>query len=192
MLTFLLEKQAYCPSAVIILVIFYIGYIIIKKKLIFSMPISSYSEKGAKKMREIKRVAVLGAGVMGRAIAAHVANAGYAVDLLDRVALDTRNRNQLAEQARTALLNEKPAPLFTPTQVELIRPGNFSDHLDRLAEADWIIEAVIEQKAIKQQLFAAVEQVWNGNAIISSNTHYSVNNWTLTSFSTTFFRHTFF
>jgi 3-hydroxyacyl-CoA dehydrogenase len=121
-------------------------------------------------MLEIKQVAVLGAGVMGRAIAAHFANAGFVTYLFDRVPENEPNRNILAEKAKESLLREKPVPLFSSTLTSSIRIGNFQDDFQKLAEVDWIIEAVVEDESIKQQLLARVEQVWNGKSIISSNT----------------------
>ncbi|MCH5586479.1 3-hydroxyacyl-CoA dehydrogenase NAD-binding domain-containing protein [Shimazuella sp. AN120528] len=121
-------------------------------------------------MLEIKQVAVLGAGVMGRAIAAHFANAGFVTYLFDRVPENEQNRNILAEKAKESLLREKPVPLFSSTIASSIQTGNFQDDFHKLAEVDWIIEAVVEDETIKQQLLAKVEQVWNGKSIISSNT----------------------
>lgn len=121
-------------------------------------------------MLEIKQVAVLGAGVMGRAIAAHFANAGFVTYLFDRVPENEPNRNVLAEKAKESLLREKPVPLFSSTLASSIRTGNFQDDFQKLAEVDWIIEAVVEDESIKEQLLAKVEQVWNGKSIISSNT----------------------
>jgi 3-hydroxyacyl-CoA dehydrogenase len=121
-------------------------------------------------MIEIKQVAVLGAGVMGRAIAAHFANAGLTTYLFDRVPENELNRNILAANAKESLLREKPLPLFSSSLVSSIHIGNFEDDFHKLAEVDWIIEAVVEDESIKQQLLAKVEQVWNGKSILSSNT----------------------
>jgi 3-hydroxyacyl-CoA dehydrogenase len=127
-------------------------------------------KRSYEKMLEIKQVAVLGAGVMGRAIAAHFANAGFVTYLFDRVPENEINRNILAEKAKESLLREKPVPLFSSTLASSIRIGNFQDDFQKLEEVDWIIEAVVEDESIKQQLLAKVEQVWNGKSIISSNT----------------------
>jgi 3-hydroxyacyl-CoA dehydrogenase len=121
-------------------------------------------------MVEIRRAAVLGAGVMGRAIAAHFANAGIFTYLLDRVPEGVSDRNILVKRAKEQLLQEKPAPLFSPNEAELIQLGNFEDDFSLLADVDWIVEAIVENESAKQQLLKRVEAIWNGRAIISSNT----------------------
>ena len=90
----------------------------------------------------INKVAVIGAGVMGSGIAAHVANAGIPVVLLDIVPAGATNRNALAEGAIERLLKTDPAPLMHRDFARRITPGNLEDHLDLLAECDWIVEAV--------------------------------------------------
>ena len=92
----------------------------------------------------INKVAVIGAGVMGSGIAAHVANAGIPVVLLDIVPAGATNRNALAEGAIERLLKTDPAPLMHRDFARRITPGNLEDHLDLLAECDWIVEAVLE------------------------------------------------
>lgn len=114
-------------------------------------------------MRNIKKVAVLGSGVMGSGIAAHVANAGYPVALLD---LD----QSIAEQARDGLFDKRPAPLMSPEVVEQISVGSLNDDIDMLADCDLIIEAVVENLAIKQQLFADVDKARKQGSIVASNT----------------------
>jgi 3-hydroxyacyl-CoA dehydrogenase len=99
---------------------------------------------------EIKKVAVIGAGVMGASIAAHISNAGVPVYLLDIVPEDAKNRNIIAETAVKKLLAAEPAPLMHKNNARLITPGNIEDHLDSLADADWVIEAVIEDPRIKK------------------------------------------
>jgi 3-hydroxyacyl-CoA dehydrogenase len=118
----------------------------------------------------IERVAVLGAGVMGAAIAAHVANAGREVVVLDLVPEGTRNRNALAEGAVERLLKSDPAPLMDRRFAKRIRTGNLEDHLGLLKEVDWIIEAVIEQREPKQALYRRLEGVRREGSIVSSNT----------------------
>lgn len=118
----------------------------------------------------IQRVAVIGAGVMGAGIAAQIANAGIPVDLLDIVPKDGNNRNAIAENALARLLKTEPAALMHPKNARLITPGNTEDHLDRLAQADWVIEAVIENPKIKQALYQTLERVCRHDALISSNT----------------------
>ncbi len=118
----------------------------------------------------IEKVAVIGAGVMGAGIAAHIANAGIAVDLLDIVPKDGNNRNAIAEGAIARLLKTEPAPFMHPKNARLITPGNIEDDLSKLAQADWVIEAVIENPAIKQALYQQLESVCRPDTLISSNT----------------------
>lgn len=127
----------------------------------------------------IRKVAVLGAGVMGGGIAAHLANAGIPTLLLDIVppnpgpADDTATpafRNRFALGALAALQKAKPAPLFAKSVLDLIEVGNLDDDLGRLAEVDLIIEAVKEDMAVKQALFTRVESVIGPDTIIASNT----------------------
>ena len=121
-------------------------------------------------MAGIEKVAVIGAGVMGAAIAAHVANAGTKVLLLDIVPAGAANRNALAEGAVARMLKADPAPFMGKAAAKLVETGNLEDDLDRLAEADWIIEAVIERLDIKQALYARVDAVRKPGSIVSSNT----------------------
>jgi 3-hydroxyacyl-CoA dehydrogenase len=111
----------------------------------------------------IRSAAVLGAGTMGAQIAAHLANAGIPVLLLDVTADAAREGLKRA----SAL---KPDPFFTKQASGLIRTGGFDTDLDALAAVDWIVEAIIERLDIKQQLFARVEAVRAPHAIVSSNT----------------------
>ena len=125
--------------------------------------------------KQIERVAVLGAGTMGARIAAHLANAGFPVLLLDilpaaAAAPGNALRNQVAATALAALLKSKPAALFEPQLARLITPGNFADDLHRLAEMDWIIEAVVEDLEVKRGLLRRVEEFRKPGAIITSNT----------------------
>src|SRR6185295_13774693 len=130
-------------------------------------------------MNRIRKVAVLGAGVMGSGIAAHVANAGLPVLLMDIVPpkagpgedpASRAFRNKLALGAVAAMKKHKPAPLFTATAADLIEPGNFEDDLPRLLECDWVVEAVKEDLAVKQALFSRVEPFLKSRALVSSNT----------------------
>ncbi|MBI5543723.1 MAG: enoyl-CoA hydratase/isomerase family protein [Deltaproteobacteria bacterium] len=129
-------------------------------------------------MARIRRVAVLGAGVMGSGIAAHVAGAGIPVLLLDIVPpnltpeerKDRAARNRLAQGGRDKALAAKPALFFTPRDGGLVEVGNFEEDLPRLAECDWIIEAIKEELHVKRELFSKVEQYRRADAIVSSNT----------------------
>ena len=102
-------------------------------------------------MGDIKKVAVIGAGVMGSSIAAHVANAGVPVVLLDILAKDNPNRSAIAEGAVEKLLKADPAPFMTKAAAKFVTTGNIEDHLSLLADCDWIIEAVIERLDVKQK-----------------------------------------
>ncbi|QWV99352.1 3-hydroxyacyl-CoA dehydrogenase/enoyl-CoA hydratase family protein [Geomonas nitrogeniifigens] len=128
-------------------------------------------------MRQMNKVAVLGAGVMGAGIAAHLANAGMEVLLLDLVpeqakgAQDKAQRNAIADQALAALVKSKPAALYAPEYVAWIETGNFEDDSHRLRECDWVIEVVLENLEVKKRLFQEhVVPNLNENAILSSNT----------------------
>src|SRR5262245_39993077 len=104
----------------------------------------------------IRRVAVLGAGVMGSGIAAHVANAGLPVLLLDIVPpgnTDGGARNAVAAGALQKTLKAKPAPFFHPGNIRLIGIGNLEDDLARAGECDLIIEAIVERLDIKRSLY---------------------------------------
>ena len=114
-------------------------------------------------MMQIHSAAVLGAGTMGAQIAAHLANAGIRVLLLDL------NESIAAKGLKTAQ-RLKPDPAFTPDTWRLITVGGFDTHLARLGEFDWVIEAIIERLDIKQQLIAKVEAVRGESTIVSSNT----------------------
>jgi 3-hydroxyacyl-CoA dehydrogenase len=118
----------------------------------------------------IRSVAVIGAGVMGASIAAHVANGGFKVFLLDMVKPGLNNRNAVAEGAIEKLKKMDPAPLMGNRAVRLITPGNIEDDLEKLNDVDWIVEAVIERLDVKQDLYAKLDQVRKQGSIVSSNT----------------------
>ncbi len=124
---------------------------------------------GSRSPYEIRRVGVLGAGTMGARIAAHVANAGVPVVLLD-VASETGDRNGLAMRAVEALKSSKPAAFADAGAARLIATGNFEDDLERLRECDWIVEAVAEKLEIKRALLARVVPHLKPDAILSTNT----------------------
>src|SRR6266851_5237617 len=105
----------------------------------------------------IRRVCVIGAGVMGSGIAAQVANAGVPVLLLDIVKPGAASRSAIAAGAIDRLLKTDPAPLMHKDNARLITPGNIEDDLDCLADIDWIVEAVLEDVAIKQALYRRLE-----------------------------------
>ncbi|MEQ1621492.1 MAG: 3-hydroxyacyl-CoA dehydrogenase NAD-binding domain-containing protein [Methylococcales bacterium] len=118
----------------------------------------------------IQKVAVIGAGVMGAGIAAHIANAGVPVYLLDRVDDDNPNRNHIADAAIAKLLKTEPAAFMHPNNARLVTPSNVEDHLHWLKEVDWVIEAVIENPDIKRALYHQLEGVCRADTLISSNT----------------------
>jgi 3-hydroxyacyl-CoA dehydrogenase len=118
----------------------------------------------------VRRAAVLGAGTMGSRIAAHLANAGIPVFLLDMAATGETERNKLAISALDALAKSKPAAFFEPSRAELITPGNFDDDLPKLAQCDWVIEAVAENLAIKTALLARVATHLAPGAVLTTNT----------------------
>lgn len=121
-------------------------------------------------MTEIRKAAVIGAGVMGAGIAAHIANAGVPVILLDIVPKEGNNRNAIAEGAIKKMLKTEPAPFMSKRTAKLVTPGNIEDHMEWLSDCDWIVEAVIERLDIKQDLYAKIGAVKKAGAILSSNT----------------------
>ncbi|MBI3180152.1 MAG: 3-hydroxyacyl-CoA dehydrogenase, partial [Deltaproteobacteria bacterium] len=122
--------------------------------------------------------AVLGAGVMGSAIAAHLSGAGMRTHLMDIVPpdlsgearKDPRARNRFAESGLSKALKAKPAAFYDPGAARLIVPGNFEDHFDRLRECDLIIEAVVERLEVKKELFAKVAAAAGPETLLASNT----------------------
>ena len=121
-------------------------------------------------MSEIRKVAVIGAGVMGAGIAAHVANAGVEVLLLDIVPEGATNRNIIAETAVEKLLKADPAAFMSKRAARLVTAGNIDDHLADLATCDWIVEAVVERLDIKQALYARIDAARRPGSAVSSNT----------------------
>ncbi|MCF8565273.1 3-hydroxyacyl-CoA dehydrogenase [Alicyclobacillus tolerans] len=134
--------------------------------------------------RQIQRAAVLGAGVMGAAIAAHLANVGIPVLLLDIVPNQLTDeeqakgltlkskavRNKFAAKGLEVAKKAKPAAFYSVDDARLVQPGNFEDDLDKLKSCDWVIEAVVENLEIKRQLLQKVESAVSDTAIVSSNT----------------------
>ncbi len=126
--------------------------------------------------KRISKVVVLGAGTMGARIAAHLANAGIASHLLDIVPADAPGgaaraaRNRIAAAGLEAAVKSKPAAFFEPSLARLVTVGNFEDDLGRVAEADWVIEAVTEDLAIKRALLKKVEALRRPGSIVTTNT----------------------
>ena len=121
-------------------------------------------------MTDIRKVGVIGAGVMGAGIAAHMANAGLPVVLLDVVPDGANARNALSDAAVARLLKTNPAPLMHKRNARRIVTGNIEDDLNQLGECDWIIEAIIENLDAKRALYARIETERKTDSIVSSNT----------------------
>ena len=126
--------------------------------------------------RKIKQVAVLGSGVMGSRIAALFAGIGLPVLLLDILPKDLAAdapkalRNKIVNDALTAAAKSSPSPLYTPDVIKLIKTGNFTDNMKDIANADWIIEVVVERLDIKKTVFDEVEKYRKPGTLITSNT----------------------
>jgi 3-hydroxyacyl-CoA dehydrogenase len=123
-------------------------------------------------MKRINKVAILGAGTMGARIAAHFANAGVPSYLLDIVPpdADAPARNKIAMAGLDAAKKSKPAAFMDASLARLVTVGNFDDDLKKLAEVDWIIEAVVENLEIKRALLRKVEAVRKPGTIVTTNT----------------------
>ena len=126
----------------------------------------------------LKKVAVLGSGVMGSGIACHLANIGLEVIMLDIVPLDLEGdklndpklRNSIVDRALQNSIRSKPAPLYHKSFASRISTGNFEDDFEKISDADWIIEVVIERLEIKHQVFEKVDQFRKNNSLVTSNT----------------------
>ena len=121
-------------------------------------------------MEGIKKVCVIGSGTMGAGIAAQVANAGVPVLLLDIVPKDGSDRDAVAKGAVAKMLKTDPAPFMSKRAAKLVETGNIEDHLGKVAECDWIVEAIVERLDIKQSLYAKLEEVKKPGTAVSSNT----------------------
>ncbi|TJY42834.1 3-hydroxyacyl-CoA dehydrogenase [Cohnella pontilimi] len=134
--------------------------------------------------KPIRKAAVIGSGVMGSGIAAHLANVGIPCLLLDMVPKQLTDeetakglslehpavRNRLAASAIAKLTKTKPAPLYDDSFAARITPGNLEDHLAQIADVDWVIEVVVENLQVKKELLRKVEQHWKPGTVVSSNT----------------------
>jgi 3-hydroxyacyl-CoA dehydrogenase len=121
-------------------------------------------------MADIKKIAVLGSGVMGSGIAAHAANAGIPVVLLDIVPQGAKNRNELCENAVEKQLKNKPPGFIHKDRAKLVTCGNLEDDLGKLKDCDLIIEAVLEKLEVKQDVYRKVDSVRKKGSVVSSNT----------------------
>ncbi len=117
---------------------------------------------------KIRKAAVLGAGTMGAAIAAHLANAGIPTLLLD-IAAEGDDKNSIVRKGWERVLKSKPAALMDPDRARLVRLGNMDQDFDQLADVDWVVEAIVERLDIKQQLHERLEKTTSDTTIVSSN-----------------------
>ncbi|HPH87420.1 MAG TPA: 3-hydroxyacyl-CoA dehydrogenase family protein, partial [Chitinophagales bacterium] len=128
--------------------------------------------------RAIKKVAVLGSGVMGSGIALHLANIGLEVLLLDIVPFDLKEeekanpklRNRIVNDAFSFALKSKPAQAYNAASAARVSLGNFDDDMPKIKDCDWIIEVVIERLDIKQQVFEKVDKLRKPGTLVTSNT----------------------
>ncbi|HTH30347.1 MAG TPA: 3-hydroxyacyl-CoA dehydrogenase/enoyl-CoA hydratase family protein [Lacibacter sp.] len=126
--------------------------------------------------RTIKKVAVLGSGVMGSRIACHFAGVGLQTLLLDMVpkgfeeSTKPAERNKLVNDALTAAIKSNPSPVYTKDVIKKITTGNFTDNMKDIASCDWVIEVVVERLDIKQLIFEQVEKFRKPGTLITSNT----------------------
>ena len=126
--------------------------------------------------RSIKKVAILGSGVMGSRIACHFAGIGVQVLLLDMVPKEAiestkpQERNKLVNDALQAALKSNPSPVYSKATAKKITTGNFDDNLPEIAGVDWIIEVVVERLDIKQMMYEKIEKYRKPGTLISSNT----------------------
>ncbi len=116
----------------------------------------------------IRSAAVLGAGTMGAGIAAHLANAGVPVLLLD-IAADGDDKNAIVKKGWERALKAKPASLMDKGRAHLVSLGNMDEDFDKLADVDWVVEAIVERLDIKQQLHERLEKTTTDKTIVSSN-----------------------
>jgi len=132
----------------------------------------------ALRSRKIRKVAVLGSGIMGSGIACHLANVGLEVLMLDMIprdlADDQKNnpaaRNKMANDSLAAALKSKPAALYDKSFASRIKTGNFDDDFAQIVDCDWIIEVVIERLDIKKIIFEKVDKFRKKGSLVSSNT----------------------
>lgn len=128
--------------------------------------------------RRIKKVAVLGSGVMGSGIACHFANIGLEVLMLDIVPFDLKEEEKDSPAARNRIVNgalkkaikSKPAALYDKSFASRITTGNFDDDFEKIGECDWTIEVVVERLDIKKQVFDKVDQYRKAGSLVTSNT----------------------
>lgn len=118
----------------------------------------------------IHKAVVIGSGTMGAAIAAHLANIGVPVTLLDIVPNDSTDKNKIVKEGWDRCLKARPANLMSSELQTLVKLGNLEDDFDSVSDADWICEAIIENLKIKQDLMMRIDEVRKPNAIVTTNT----------------------
>ena len=111
----------------------------------------------------IKKVVIIGSGTMGSGIAAHLCNANIPVVLLDL-------KTEIAEKAKEKILKSRPPLLFESSKIQSLKIGNISDNFDNIADADWIIEAVVERINIKHEIYEKILKARKKESVVSSNT----------------------
>ncbi len=121
-------------------------------------------------MREIKKVGIVGAGIMGAGIACHFANIGVEVLLLDIAAPDNHDRNKIVRQKLQETIQRKPFPLYISDFASRISIGNTADNLHKIESCDWIIEAIVEKIEPKIELFTAIEKYRKPDCLVTTNT----------------------
>src|SRR5690554_808377 len=119
--------------------------------------------------RHIKKVTVLGSGVMGSAIACHFAGNGLQVRLLDMQA-EGSDRNKIASDHLKNAIKSNPSPIYDKAFVSRIEVGNFEDDLEKIKDSDWVIEVIIERLDIKKSMFEKVDQFRKEGSLVTSNT----------------------
>ena len=117
-----------------------------------------------------KKITVIGSGVMGSAIAAHITNAGCKVNLLDIPDKNHKNKNNIVDQSIKRLKKNKPNSFTLNSNINLIQSGNIEENLNLINESDWVIEAIIENLEIKKELYKKIDSIMKKDLIISSNT----------------------
>jgi len=121
-------------------------------------------------MKTIKRIAVLGSGIMGSRIACHFAQCGIPVLLLDRISDDETDKNKIVNDSLKNALQASPSPIYSKKFASRIATGNFDDNLKDISNCDWVMEVIIEKLEPKQILFEKVEQFRKQGSIVSTNT----------------------
>ena len=118
---------------------------------------------------KFRRVAVIGSGTMGSGIAGHLANAGVNVELLD-VSGSAADRDAIAKRALERMRSHNPPPLMHSDYATRISVGNIEDHLHRVRDCDWIVEAIVERIDVKHDLYDALDRIRRPGSVVSSNT----------------------